>query len=167
MKSLPLSHSSLQLSNDFKQHSRADRTRRRRRQWQEHLVGPLGGGRPVRLLSSRSSRRPLTCVALQWMDQGLPRRSRRPPCCRASRARCSEASASHLTSVISLSYPNLTLLLQGQSVIVDRQNFDVEQRRHWLEIASEFPAVKVGGMVMGTSLEVRFLAHFHPSSDAD
>ncbi|GAA5916030.1 hypothetical protein JCM5296_003484 [Sporobolomyces johnsonii] len=44
-------------------------------------------------------------------------------------------------------------LSQGRSVILDRQNFDVGQRRTWLEIANEFPGVKVGGMVMGTTNE--------------
>ncbi|GJN90214.1 hypothetical protein Rhopal_003213-T1 [Rhodotorula paludigena] len=44
-------------------------------------------------------------------------------------------------------------LQEGKSVVVDRQNFDPGQRRHWLEIASEFPHVEVGGMVMGTSKE--------------
>lgn len=56
--------------------------------------------------------------------------------------------------------------LQGKSVVVDRQNFDAGQRRHWLEIASEFPHVEVGGMVMGTSKEVRpvsLLYHGWPS----
>ncbi|GAA5972102.1 hypothetical protein JCM11641_002495 [Rhodosporidiobolus odoratus] len=42
-------------------------------------------------------------------------------------------------------------LRQGHSVVVDRQNFDAAQRQTWLEIATEFPGVKVGGMVMGTS----------------
>ncbi|GAA5846353.1 hypothetical protein JCM9279_001341 [Rhodotorula babjevae] len=44
-------------------------------------------------------------------------------------------------------------LRAGLSVLVDRQNFDAQQRRTWLEIATEFPAVEVGGMVMGTSKE--------------
>ncbi|GAA5898498.1 hypothetical protein JCM6882_007798 [Rhodosporidiobolus microsporus] len=46
-----------------------------------------------------------------------------------------------------------SFLRQGLSVVVDRQNFDVGQRRTWLEIANEFEGVKVGGMVMGTSKE--------------
>ncbi|TNY21486.1 hypothetical protein DMC30DRAFT_436090, partial [Rhodotorula diobovata] len=44
-------------------------------------------------------------------------------------------------------------LRQGKSVLVDRQNFDAQQRRTWLEIAAEFPQVKVGGMVLGTTTE--------------
>ncbi|GAA5999540.1 uncharacterized protein JCM10292_004213 [Rhodotorula paludigena] len=44
-------------------------------------------------------------------------------------------------------------LQEGKSAVVDRQNFDAGQRRHWLEIASEFPHVEVDGMVMGTSKE--------------
>ncbi|GAA5942012.1 hypothetical protein JCM3775_004314 [Rhodotorula graminis] len=44
-------------------------------------------------------------------------------------------------------------LRNGLSVLVDRQNFDAQQRRTWLEIATEFPAVEVGGMVMGTNKE--------------
>ncbi|GAA6054327.1 hypothetical protein JCM3770_001436 [Rhodotorula araucariae] len=44
-------------------------------------------------------------------------------------------------------------LRAGHSVLVDRQNFDAGQRRTWLEIASEFPDVDVGGLVMGTSSE--------------
>ncbi|GAA6015744.1 hypothetical protein JCM10207_008783 [Rhodosporidiobolus poonsookiae] len=46
-----------------------------------------------------------------------------------------------------------TALREGQNVLVDRQNFDAGQRRTWLEIASEFAGVKVGGMVMGTRYE--------------
>ncbi|BGP25790.1 hypothetical protein JCM10295v2_004727 [Rhodotorula toruloides] len=46
-----------------------------------------------------------------------------------------------------------TRLGKGYSVVVDRQNFDAGQRRTWLEIASEFPEVEVGCMVMGTSRE--------------
>lgn len=55
-----------------------------------------------------------------------------------------------------------TALSQGMNVVVDRQNFDAGQRRTWLEIANEFPAVRVGGMVMGTPKEVR-VAVFHHS----
>ncbi|BGP09351.1 hypothetical protein JCM10049v2_005217 [Rhodotorula toruloides] len=44
-----------------------------------------------------------------------------------------------------------TRLGEGYSVLVDRQNFDAGQRRTWVEIASEFPEVEVGCMVMGTS----------------
>ncbi|BGP01018.1 hypothetical protein JCM10021v2_004710 [Rhodotorula toruloides] len=44
-----------------------------------------------------------------------------------------------------------TRLREGYSVLVDRQNFDAGQRRTWVEIASEFPEVEVGCMVMGTS----------------
>ncbi|GAA5994638.1 hypothetical protein JCM5350_005342 [Sporobolomyces pararoseus] len=44
-------------------------------------------------------------------------------------------------------------LSQGRSVVLDRQNFDRGQRRTWLEIASEYPNLKVVGMVMGTSKE--------------
>ncbi|KAL7343369.1 P-loop containing nucleoside triphosphate hydrolase protein [Rhodotorula toruloides] len=44
-----------------------------------------------------------------------------------------------------------TRLGEGYSVLVDRQNFDAGQRRTWVEIASEFPDVEVGCMVMGTS----------------
>ncbi|GAA5929874.1 hypothetical protein JCM1841_001246 [Sporobolomyces salmonicolor] len=60
-------------------------------------------------------------------------------------------------------------LSQGRSVILDRQNFDVGQRRTWLEIASEFPGVKVGGMVMGTTIEEcrsrLLLRQSHPTID--
>ncbi|BGP33350.1 hypothetical protein JCM10296v2_005148 [Rhodotorula toruloides] len=42
---------------------------------------------------------------------------------------------------------------EGYSVLVDRQNFDAGQRKTWVEIASEFPEVEVGCMVMGTSKE--------------
>lgn len=44
--------------------------------------------------------------------------------------------------------------LQGKNVVVDRQNFDVQQRRTWLEMAEEFEGVSVGGLVMGTTPEV-------------
>ncbi|GAA5926768.1 uncharacterized protein JCM15063_000365 [Sporobolomyces koalae] len=44
-------------------------------------------------------------------------------------------------------------LSQGRSVVLDRQNFDRAQRRTWLEIGSEYPHLKVAGMVMGTSIE--------------
>ncbi|KAK4705870.1 unspecific peroxygenase, partial [Phenoliferia sp. Uapishka_3] len=40
---------------------------------------------------------------------------------------------------------------QGLNVVLDRQNFDVSQRRSWLEIAVDFPAVDVACLVMGTS----------------
>ncbi|GAA5879711.1 hypothetical protein JCM16303_004143 [Sporobolomyces ruberrimus] len=42
-------------------------------------------------------------------------------------------------------------LSKGRSVVLDRQNFDRGQRRTWLEIASEYPNLKVVGLVMGTS----------------
>ncbi|KAM0786707.1 hypothetical protein ACM66B_002149 [Microbotryomycetes sp. NB124-2] len=41
-------------------------------------------------------------------------------------------------------------LAQGKSVIVDRQNFDRNQRKTWLEIARAFPNLKVCCTVMGT-----------------
>lgn len=48
---------------------------------------------------------------------------------------------------------------QGNSVIVDRQNFDAAQRRTWLEIASRYaessnPGLRVAAMVMSTPPEV-------------
>ncbi|GAA5860813.1 hypothetical protein JCM3774_003147 [Rhodotorula dairenensis] len=60
-------------------------------------------------------------------------------------------------------------LSQGRNVVVDRQNFDAPQRRTWLEIANEFPGVRVGGMVMGTPKDecrTRLLARTgHPTID--
>ncbi|GAA5907867.1 hypothetical protein JCM8208_001966 [Rhodotorula glutinis] len=60
-------------------------------------------------------------------------------------------------------------LSNGLSVLVDRQNFDAQQRRTWLEIATEFPGVEVGGMVMGTAREEcreRLLVRYdHPTID--
>ncbi|GAA5962420.1 hypothetical protein JCM8115_001488 [Rhodotorula mucilaginosa] len=62
-----------------------------------------------------------------------------------------------------------TALAQGKNVVVDRQNFDAGQRRTWLEIANEYPHVRVGGMVMGTPKEecrVRLLTRTnHPTID--
>ncbi|CEQ41565.1 SPOSA6832_03278 [Sporobolomyces salmonicolor] len=83
------------------------------------------------------------------------------------RRTCEQVVRSHLSQA-SLSLPRVLLgtafhlmycRLKGRSVILDRQNFDVGQRRTWLEIASEFPGVKVGGMVMGTTIES------HPTID--
>lgn len=44
---------------------------------------------------------------------------------------------------------------QGLSVVLDRQNFDDSQRRTWLEIAVDYPAVTVACMVMSTPPRVR------------
>lgn len=38
-------------------------------------------------------------------------------------------------------------------MVVDRQNFDVAQRRTWLEIGAEFSGVTVDCLVMGTTEE--------------
>ncbi|GAA5993662.1 hypothetical protein JCM10908_000666 [Rhodotorula pacifica] len=60
-------------------------------------------------------------------------------------------------------------LARGKNVVVDRQNFDAGQRRTWLEIANEFPGVRAGGMVMGTTKEecrARLLTRTdHPTID--
>ncbi|BGP56504.1 hypothetical protein JCM8202v2_004125 [Rhodotorula sphaerocarpa] len=74
----------------------------------------------------------------------------------------SEAWATHLTDWVRVNQDDLgdrrtceaavrDALSQHKNVVVDRQNFDARQRRTWLEIAGDFPGVRVGGMVMATS----------------
>ncbi|TFK25592.1 hypothetical protein FA15DRAFT_339543 [Coprinopsis marcescibilis] len=47
-------------------------------------------------------------------------------------------------------------LSQGLSVCVDRTNFNVSQRFHWIKIAREFPGISIWVIVLDTPYEVRF-----------
>ncbi|GAA6059967.1 hypothetical protein JCM10212_001316 [Sporobolomyces blumeae] len=93
-------------------------------QWLVVLAGVVGSGKST--LSSAWSRALPDWVRVNQDDLG-------------DRRTCEQVVRSHLG--------------QGRNVVLDRQNFDRGQRRTWLEIANEFPNVKVGGMVMGTTLD--------------
>ncbi|GAA5895791.1 uncharacterized protein JCM6883_001622 [Sporobolomyces salmoneus] len=99
-------------------------TRGTEQQYLVVLAGVVGSGKST--LSSAWSKALPNWVRVNQDDLG-------------DRRTCEQVLRSHLS--------------QGRSAVLDRQNFDPGQRRTWMEIASEFPNVKVVGMVMGTSKE--------------